>query len=85
MIRLRRRTAPPANVRDTALLFRLIRAAFNQRRKTLCNAMMHGLGLSRPDALSVIEGCGFDPRIRGEAIGLDGFAALSDALSAMAV
>ena len=80
VIRLDRRSAPPVAVRDEKQMFALIRAAFNQRRKTLCNAMMHGLGFSREQALAALSDCGLDPMVRGEALGLAQFAALSDAL-----
>ena len=81
VIRLDRRDAPPAAVRDEKQMFALVRAAFNQRRKTLCNAMMHGLGLSREQALAALADCGLDPMVRGEALGLKQFAALSDTFS----
>ena len=81
VIRLDRRDAPPAAVRDEQQMFALVRAAFNQRRKTLCNAMMNGLGLSREQALAALSDCGLDPMVRGEALGLKQFAALSDTFS----
>jgi len=79
VIRLRRRSAPPVAVRDEALMFKIIRAAFNQRRKTLINAMCSGLGnISKEQAENVLEKCGFDPRIRGEVLGIGGFAKIAD-------
>lgn len=80
VIQLRRRTEPPCPVRDEAAMFRLVRAAFNQRRKTLVNAMVHGLGLPRDRAQAALAGCGLPETIRGEALSLAQFAALSDAL-----
>ena len=77
VIHLRRRAAPPAEVDDERRFFALVRAAFNQRRKTLCNAMMHGLGLSREQAAKAIADCGFPEQIRGEALSIAQFAALS--------
>ena len=80
VVRLTRRDAPPVEVENEKRMFALVRAAFNQRRKTLCNAMMHGLGLSREQALSALAAAGLDARVRGEALSIPRFAALSDAL-----
>ena len=82
VIRLTRRAEKPFPVKDEQLLFRVIRAAFNQRRKTLVNALAAGIGgLDKETAEDALKECGFDPRIRGEAVGLGGFAAISDCLS----
>ena len=82
VIRLTRRAEKPFFVEDEALLFRCIRAAFNQRRKTLVNALAAGIGgLDKETAEDALKECGFDPRIRGEAVDLGGFAAISDCLS----
>ena len=78
VIRLTRRPGPPLPVKDEALLMRVIRAAFNQRRKTLVNALSSGLGLGKEELEAALTGLGLDPRVRGEALGLDAFAALSD-------
>ena len=80
VLRLTTRNAPPAEVKDEARMFALVRAAFNQRRKTLCNAMVNGLGLSREQALSALTAAGLDERVRGEALSIAQFAALSDQL-----
>ena len=69
-------------MRDEQLLFRVIRAAFNQRRKTLSNALSAGLGeLSKEQAEKVLENCGFDPKIRGEAVELGGFVKISNEIA----
>ena len=79
VIRLTRRAEPPVAVEDEKLLFRVIRAAFNQRRKTLVNALSAGVGgLSKEQAENVLKNCGFDPKIRGEVLELGGFAKISD-------
>lgn len=78
VIRLTRRAAPPLPVKDEALLMRVIRAAFNQRRKTLVNALSAGLGLGKEELETALRELGLDVRVRGEALGLDAFAALSD-------
>lgn len=80
VLRLVRRSAPPVDVGSEKQMNALIRVSFNQRRKTLCNAMMHGLGLSREQALAALEKTGLDPLVRGETLSLAQFAALSDAL-----
>ena len=82
VIRLTRRAEKPFPVADEQLLFRVIRAAFNQRRKTLSNALSAGLGeLSKEQAEKVLENCGFDPKIRGEAVELGGFVKISNEIA----
>ena len=63
-------------------LFRLIRAAFNQRRKTLVNALANApdTGLDKEQAARILEIAGLDPKVRGEKLGLAEFAALADAI-----
>ena len=82
VIRLPRRAVPPVTVQDEEQMFSLVRAAFNQRRKTLVNALASGLPrLSKEEAEAAILSCGFDPRIRGEALSLADFAKLSDTIT----
>ena len=82
VIRLTRREEEPFPVQDEQLLFRVIRAAFNQRRKTLSNALSAGLGeLSKEQAEKVLENCGFDPKIRGEAVELGGFVKITNEIA----
>ena len=79
VIRLSRRVEKPFPVRDEKLLFRVIRAAFNQRRKTLVNALSSGVPeLSKEKAEQILTECGFDARIRGEVVDLAGFVKISD-------
>ena len=79
VIRLTRRAAPPVPVRDEELLFRIVRAAFNQRRKTLVNALASQLpGVTKEIAEKTLEALGYDTRIRGEVLDLGGFAKISD-------
>ena len=79
VIRLTRRVEKPYAAEDEALLFRCIRAAFNQRRKTLPNALSAGVpGLTRERAEELLKELGFDPRIRGEAVDLEGFVKISN-------
>ena len=85
VIRLEKYKEPPVTVKDEALMFRLIRAGFQQRRKTLANSIANvaGLGLKKETIISVIEGKGHDAGIRGETLSLADFAKLSDAFYAM--
>ena len=80
VIRLKRYDRPPVEVRDEAFLFRLIRAAFNQRRKTLANGIGNAQDIpcSREQAQEALEKLGFSPSVRGEALTLQEFALLSN-------
>lgn len=79
VIRLRKREKAPVEVLDEQFLFRLIRAAFNQRRKTLSNALSSVLGsLDKQSIAKIIENAGFDSKIRGESLDIVGFAKISD-------
>ena len=78
VIRLTRRKEKPYAVSDEDLLFKIIRAAFNQRRKTLANALSSGLGCERATVEQAQETIGLDVRIRGEALDLGSFVALTD-------
>ena len=79
VIRLTRRREHPAPVEDEALLFRLVRAAFNQRRKTLVNAAGSQLReVTREEMEKILESCGYDTRIRGEVLDIGGFAKIAD-------
>ena len=85
VIRLKRRTEKPVAVKDERLMFQLIRAAFNMRRKTLANACgMNINGVTREDVTAALERIGLDGNIRGEAMSIEQFARLADALSAKA-
>lgn len=81
VIRLTRREAPPVRVRDEELLFKLIRAAFNQRRKTLVNALSGATGLDKKTLEKTITDCGLDARVRGEALDIASFAAICEKIS----
>lgn len=81
VVRLRVRETPPAAVADEKLFFAVVRAAFNQRRKTLVNALGSGLaGFDKETVAAAVTRCGFDSRIRGEALDIAGFAAIANAL-----
>lgn len=78
VIQLHIRKTPAVAVRDEALLFRLVRAGFNQRRKTLVNALA-GAGWSKAEAAALLSRAGLPPAVRAEALTLEDFAALADA------
>ena len=82
VIRLKRLEKPSVQVKDEKLLFKIIRGAFNQRRKTLANAVANfeGLDFSRAEVEEALVRLGYDTRVRGEALTLAEFAALSDEL-----
>lgn len=84
VIRLDLYDRPDIEVKDEKLMFALIRAAFNQRRKTLPNAISGSseLGISREQAAEALKEMGLDERIRGEVLDIGQFARLADVLSA---
>lgn len=83
VIRLSVRDRRPVDVSDEKLMFDLIRAAFNQRRKTLVNAVSNydGLTLSKEDVRSALIRADLPEDIRGEALDLRQFAELSNSLT----
>jgi len=76
------RPTPAVQVEDEEGYFALIRAAFGQRRKTAANAIASGLSLPKENVIYAIEAAGFDARIRPEALTLEDFAAIQQALKA---
>lgn len=83
VIRLTRYKEPPVKVKDEKLMFKLIRASFNQRRKTLANGLNNSpkINFSKEEITAAIESLHKGPSIRGEALTLSDFAALSDYFS----
>lgn len=85
VVKLTVRKAPPVEVISEKRFFSVVRAAFNQRRKTLLNALSSGLsGFAKEQIAQAIAYCGLDEKVRGEALGIAEFALLSDRLDAMA-
>lgn len=80
VIRLTGHKEPPVEVKDEKLLFQIIRASFNQRRKTLANGLRNSreLGLSRECVTEALSRLGKGESIRGEALTLEEFAALAN-------
>ena len=82
VVRLTPLAAPPAEVRDEGAFFAVVRAAFAQRRKTLCNALSaaYGSRYSKDALRKAIAACGLEENVRGERLGLAEFAALAERL-----
>lgn len=83
VIKLTRHKTPAVNVEDEALMFKIIRASFNQRRKTLVNGLKNSpeLDFSKEQILEAIKTIGKDENIRGEKLTLEEFALLSNCLT----
>ena len=82
VLRCVRRKEPPVAVRDEAFLFRVIKGAFLLRRKTLSNSLSAALpGWDKAAIADAIAVCGLPASVRGEALTLTEFAALTDALA----
>ncbi|MBR3824256.1 MAG: 16S rRNA (adenine(1518)-N(6)/adenine(1519)-N(6))-dimethyltransferase RsmA [Lachnospiraceae bacterium] len=82
VIRLTRYEKPPVEAADEKKMFALIRASFNQRRKTLVNGLTNApeLGLSKEAVTEALEKLGLSPTVRGETLTLEQFAELSNIL-----
>ena len=82
VLKLTMRTEPVCEIRDEALFFRTVKAAFAQRRKTLLNALSAGFGeLSKAELAELIEESGFAPTVRGETLDIPSFASLANAIA----
>ena len=83
VIRLTRYEEPPVTVKDESLMFKLIRASFNQRRKTLQNGIANSpeLPYSKAQVEKALEKMGLAANVRGESLTLAEFAKLSDIIS----
>ncbi|MEE1516981.1 MAG: 16S rRNA (adenine(1518)-N(6)/adenine(1519)-N(6))-dimethyltransferase RsmA [Lachnospiraceae bacterium] len=83
VIKLTRHEQVPVEVKDEKLMFKLIRAAFNQRRKTLQNSINNSpeLSLSKDQVVEALDKMGLSQTIRGEALSLEQFAELANHLS----
>ncbi len=82
VIHLTLRSHPPVSPRDEAMFFRLIRASFNQRRKTFVNGAANSdlIPAGKEQLASILEELGIDPNIRGEKLTLEQFSDISDRL-----
>ena len=81
VITLKRRDSIPWDIKDEKLFFRVVKASFAQRRKTLVNGLSAGFSnLTKDDIKNIIESCGYEPNIRGETLDIPGFAKLANAI-----
>lgn len=80
VVRCVTRKAPPVQVKSEDAFWRTVRAGFAQRRKTLVNSLQTGWQLPKERLAEIVADCGLPPTVRGEALGLEEYARLSDAL-----
>jgi 16S rRNA (adenine1518-N6/adenine1519-N6)-dimethyltransferase len=82
VITMKLRKGPPAGIADEALFFRVVRASFAQRRKTLVNSLEGAFGgrLSKDALKKIVTDCGYDAMARGETLDIAGFAAVARAV-----
>ena len=86
VVRIKLHRQKPCQPRDEAMLFRTVKAAFGQRRKTLVNALGAGFPeLTREQITAAIAACGHDLNIRGERLDIAQFTQLSDVLASIKV
>ncbi|MBV8149122.1 MAG: 16S rRNA (adenine(1518)-N(6)/adenine(1519)-N(6))-dimethyltransferase, partial [Candidatus Eremiobacteraeota bacterium] len=81
VVLLRRRVEPPVRPRDLAFFWKVVRAAFAYRRKTLANSLMLALGFDRARIKQALAQSDLSPEQRGERLDFDDFARLADALA----
>ena len=82
VIRLDALSAPRCKVSDEDLLFRTVKAAFGQRRKTLVNALDSSFReLTKQEITDCVTSCGLDDRVRGEELSIGDYCLISDELS----
>ena len=84
VIKLERYKEPPVKADNEKLMFGIIRASFNQRRKTMTNSVCGcaELGITKEKLIEALEECNLSPTVRGEALTLEQFAKLSNILNA---
>lgn len=81
VLRLRVLDKPSVQVKDEKRFFKVVKAAFSQRRKTLLNCLCSAFPVSKTDMSELMKSAGIDPSRRGETLSLEEFAHLSDALN----
>lgn len=82
VLTLKTRTAPVCPVTDEALFFRVVRASFAMRRKTLQNGLAAGFTqLSKAEIAEILEDCSLPPTVRGETLGIPEFAAIAEGIA----
>ncbi|HZG55850.1 16S rRNA (adenine(1518)-N(6)/adenine(1519)-N(6))-dimethyltransferase RsmA [Paenibacillus sp.] len=88
VVKLKMRSAPPVDVKDEALFFDVVQAAFAQRRKTLLNNLQQRFFAEpggKETCRAFLEGCGIAPERRGETLSLSEFASIANALHSRGV
>ena len=78
VIRMNIRKEPEIKISDEAMFFKMVRAAFGQRRKTASNSISSGMGVPKETVIRAIEECGFPPSVRTESLKMDELALLSE-------
>lgn len=81
VIRMDIRKTPEIEITDEELFFRMVHAAFGQRRKTAANSISAGSGIPKEAVIKAIEECGFDPSVRAEGLTMHELAMLSEKIS----
>lgn len=81
VLKLRILDEPAVKVKDEAVFFKTVKAAFAQRRKTLLNCLAQAFPMSKPELTDLMEGIGIAPSRRGETLSIEEFAKLADALT----
>ena len=82
VLHLKVRTQPVCPIRDEKLFFRVVRASFANRRKTLVNGLMSGFGhLGKQKLIECITSCGLPENVRGETLSIEKFASLAEAIA----
>lgn len=83
VLQLRTRRTPPCEIADEKLFFRVVRAGFAQRRKTLVNSLSSGFGeMSKQQLSEILEQCGISPTVRAETLDIPAFASIANAIAA---
>lgn len=82
VVRCVTRRETPVQVVSEEVFWRTVRAGFALRRKTLVNSLQTGWQLPKERLAGIVESCGLPPTVRGEALGLEEYARLADALAA---
>jgi 16S rRNA (adenine1518-N6/adenine1519-N6)-dimethyltransferase len=83
VIKMDIRKTPEIEITDEELFFRMVHAAFGQRRKTAANSISAGSGIPKDVVIKAIEDCGFEPSVRAEGLTMQELAMLSEKISCL--
>ena len=81
VIQMKMRDEEPAEVEDLKLFFRVVKAAFNQRRKTFVNSVSNTMGIPKEELIKMLQKFGISEKIRGEALDINDFAQITKGIS----